>query len=140
MDRVRDRLAEAVAKGLRIKESVRAQQDGPFKIIGLDWRFVEVPKETSVQFKKVLKKDLTDRIRRTNVGETFEYSFDFTNVKGYNNLQQILDQLPILPENQSYYFSKDMVLSIKVLRRDDNTTDVEVVEISQWIERAYYFD
>ena len=141
MSGARDKLVEAVARGLKIKKKVPTQNDGPLNIIGLEWEFTRVPDETIGSFKKLLREDLTKRSNQTIVGATFGYAFHCEKVENCHmsdNAKQILDQLPKLPENQEYHFPIDSVLEFKVTRKDEHTTDVEVVKISQWIEREYY--
>ena len=141
MIEARDKLVEAVAKGLKIKKKVPTKSYGPLNIIGLEWEFTRAPKETLKMFKKLLRKDLTKRSNQTGVGATFGYMFDSKKAENCNmsdNAKQILKQLPQLPENLEYYFPKDSVLEFKVQRKDEHTTEVEVIKISQWIEREYY--
>ena len=91
-------------------------------------------------FKKLLKEDLTRRSNQTGVGATFGYMFDGKKTENCNmsdNSMQILNQLPQLPENQEYHFPKDSVLEFHVRRKDEHTTEVEVTQISQWIQKEY---
>ena len=144
-----DKLLNAIASGLNIravvyKQSEEALQNG----LSITTRVIvykDVTDNVRKKFKKELKKHLFSKLRKIEVGESVDYSFNYGKVKhlgtlikeANNNMAEVLLKLPKLKEGENYEFPPSTYISFKLIDRYETGGTVEINIISPWIMEEY---
>lgn len=106
--------------------------------------------ETRDLFKEVLKGHLLDKLSRCGVGESVTYNHFLGtvrnsstienqggSVRSFNlNLQEVMDQLPVLPEGETYVFPANTAVSVKVVGFAKDGAVLKFENASRWIVEA----
>ena len=111
------KMLDAIASQLSIRSIVK---EGEVNNLKERYFYKEVPEKTKTQFKKAFNQHMYRKLTKMKVGDSLDYMFDCGKARPLSvlmdeaneNMAEVLQKLPQLPEGERYVFPPESYLSI----------------------------
>lgn len=142
-----EKLFDVFASGLFIKHAPAAKEEED----GEETRSSTEPASDEVRetFRNLMSEHLYKKLDRCHVGGSITYDYYLGKIRGSklghadsvvltinSNLQDIIDELPELPDGDEYAFPAATAVSVRVIGFDEDGILTELHKCSQWITNA----
>lgn len=144
-----EKLLNVIASRLKVRtiaeESSSKAVDSIITVTMHMFDYKEASDEVKELFKKELNNHIFNKLQETEVEESVVYMFEFGQVRplgtimddANDNLAEVLQKLPILPEGEKYTLPFETYICITLTKKSKE--DIRVMPyVSNWIREEYF--
>ena len=142
-----EKLLNVISKELKIRFIEKEEKlNNISNVIICLYTYEDTNDEVKRLFKKELRNHIFEKLENQEVGEFVEYMFDWGDFRplgsimedANDNLAEVLQKLPKLPENAQYVFPIDTYFCLTVTDKSEDKSSLTSSAVSEWISKAYF--
>lgn len=144
-----EKLLEVFPEGLYVRHEEVIPESKNSKKDLRNVSYTRASLEVKEAFKAVLRENLLSKLEKCSIGEKISYSFYLGTVHSPHsvyhgdpaqsinqNLQEVIDKLPKLPEGEEYVFPDHTSVSVKVIGFDQGKSVTSLDNLCSWLRKA----